>query len=59
MDANEIAVLGNAKQKLEYMRRCAYTERVPADSEDLIQVIAALDRLISGKPDDTSAPCGP
>lgn len=46
MNANVIEVLGNAKQKLEYMRRCAYTEKVPADSEDLVRIIAEIDALV-------------
>lgn len=44
---NQLEVLKSAKQNLEYMRRCAYTEQVPADSEDLIKLIRELEELIA------------
>lgn len=47
MDANVIELLGRATQNLKYMRNCAYTEKVPADTEDLRQVIAEIELLIA------------
>lgn len=46
MDANVIELLERATQKLKYMRNCAYTEKIPADSEDLRHVIAEIEDII-------------
>jgi hypothetical protein len=44
----KIELLSSAKKELEYMRMCAYTNRVPADSEELINTIKGLGEMIEG-----------